>query len=452
MRIEDFTRLKKIVKPRKAYSMYYYRPVTGFSIDSRSLRPGDAFLALKGPHHDGHRFAASAVHKGASMVIASRRISLPKKVPLWIVDDLPAVLAALTRYVRQRSGARVYAVTGSVGKTTTKEMLAFLLESRYSVKKNIATENNLLGVAKTIFGREYEERLVLELGTNAPGEIEHLAWMSRPDVGVVTWIKPVHLERLKSLEGIAREKTSLFEKIPKIHAVLNYDDARLRTASFRPVSWYGSDERCRVWARPADRSLRGATYLINGRFPLTFPFPYELFLSNALAAIAAALLEKIPLEEAVRRMNEFAGYPRGRMDVRTHHGVSFLHDAYNANPFSCRQVLKLIARIPARKIFVLGDMKELGERSVDYHAGLAKPVRDAGITLCVTVGSRARALHEALRSSRTCEVYHCAHYQDAAARLRSRLRAGDWVVVKGSRSVGLERIFPLLGCPKTFAA
>ena len=221
--ISDFKILERIVKPSNIYNIYHFRPLTGVSIDSRSIKRGEIFIAIKGKHHDGHKFIKKAIDKGAALVIAQQYLPINSKVPFFVVEDTYEAIKAIATYIRKIKKPFVYAITGSIGKTTTKEMLNFLLADNFTVLKNEKTENNILGVAKTIFSLKDEKILILELGTNAKGEIESLAKMCTPDVGIITFIKPVHLEGLGSLSDVRDEKLSLLGVNSKMKVILNRD-------------------------------------------------------------------------------------------------------------------------------------------------------------------------------------------------------------------------------------
>jgi UDP-N-acetylmuramyl pentapeptide synthase len=214
------------------YNLYHFKPLAGFSLDSRSLKENDGYIALKGRYHDGHEFIDEAIRKGASLVIAQKDTACKFKVPFFIVDDTYRALATVAAYIRKKKNPYIYAIAGSVGKTTTKEMLSFLLEGNCKVLKSYKTENNILGISKTLFALGDEKIVVMELGTNAFGEMEALAKIVYPDVGIITFIKPVHLEGLKTMKGIFEEKTSLLKINPAIKAILNKDDPYLRRINF----------------------------------------------------------------------------------------------------------------------------------------------------------------------------------------------------------------------------
>jgi UDP-N-acetylmuramoyl-tripeptide--D-alanyl-D-alanine ligase len=444
--VSDFIVLKNLLTPRKIYNLYFFKPVKCFSLDTRSLRRGDAFIALRGKYKDGHRFIPEAIKKGARLIIAERNTYAKRcKVPFFVVEDSYRALEVLARFVRREKNPFVYAITGSVGKTTTKEMLSFLLSRDYSVCRNHKTENNILGVAKTIFSLQAEAVLILELGTNAPGEMRVLSRMSEPDVGVITFIKPVHLERFKTLTGVFKEKAVLFKGSPRITAVLNRDDPYLRrVSSSGEKHWFGQGSKASLRARLKKRTPGSVVFLINEKFELTLPRQYEHFIHNALAAILAASLKKIPLKALIGRMNRFRAFPEGRMQWVRKKGFAFLHDAYNANPYALQQALKVISTYPQQKVAVLGDMLELGKGAKSYHAGLAKGIISGDFLYCLTIGRYMRFLQKELKKYGYTNGIHLSSSKAAASFLREKVPKGTIILLKGSRSMALEKIIDLL--------
>ncbi|MBD3264549.1 MAG: hypothetical protein GF375_05570, partial [Candidatus Omnitrophica bacterium] len=194
MVIKDFKIIEKLIKPEKIYNIYHFKPIESFSIDSRTSCSNCAFIALRGKHKDGHNYIKAAIKRGAGLIIAEEFIPLEKRVPFFVVDDCYRVLYPLINFVRRKHDPVVCAVSGSLGKTTTKEMLGFLLEGERRVKTSEKTENNILGIAKTFFSLKDEQIVVAEAGTNFTGEIKNIAGAIKPDIGIITFIKPVHLK------------------------------------------------------------------------------------------------------------------------------------------------------------------------------------------------------------------------------------------------------------------
>jgi UDP-N-acetylmuramoyl-tripeptide--D-alanyl-D-alanine ligase len=447
MIISDFKLLEKVIKPYKIRNLYHFTQVLGFSIDSRKIKKGQAFIAITGKHFDGHDFIKAAIKKGAACVISQKYISTNPKVPFFIVQDSYAALANICRFIRKTKKPFVYAITGSVGKSTTKEMLSFILESHRNLIKSQNNENNLLGVAKTILSLHDEDTMVLELGTNKAGEIEELADICLPDVGVVTFIKPSHLKGLNDLKGVLKEKTSFLKNNKKIKPVLNRDDDYLRKLKLpQEVYWAGIDKSSTIYAKKVKNDAMMSTFLINGAYPLTLPFYQEHFITNALLALASASLLKVPLKDLVERMNNYRNVLPGRMQIREQKKAVILNDAYNANPYSCVCTLKAIKKYPHKKIAVLADMLELGPESRRYHVSLAKEIVNNNFDYCLTFGKHSYYLRQKLCELGFKNAHHFSSHQDIAQFINAEVLGSIdrdkrcLILLKGSRSMELEKV------------
>ncbi len=458
MEITDHTLLARIVKPYQMRGLYHFRPVSSFSIDSRSLTPGQGFIAIKGKFHDGHDYIVEAVAKGASLIISQRSPNANQggaaaiaRLPYYLVDDTYRALGELCHFIRRSKKLFVVGITGSVGKTTTKEMLVFLLNARQAPASNQGTENNFLGLAKTILAVKDQKSMVVELGANHPGEIQSLADVCQPDLGIITYIKPVHLEGLKSLREIYQEKISLFAAHPRMKAVLNRDDPYLcRTRLARKIYWYGKSKTCDLWASVLKRQDGLTFFRLQGKHLLSLPTYREYFISNALAAILTAHLLGFSIEESAERMSRFDNYLSMRMEMQRRKGLLVVNDAYNANPYACVQALRALRTYPGRKIAVLADMLELGPKSALYHKMLAPELIKNRFDCCLTFGRDSAYLQEQLRSLGFRQAFHLSSYRAIARfiKLRSRQRGNRadacLVFLKGSRKMGLEKVLEYL--------
>jgi len=448
--ITDFRVLERILKPKEAFNLYHFKPIKGFSIDSRSIKKYQAYIAIKGKYHDGHKFIKRAVAKGAAFIVAQKYIPTKPKVPFFIVNDTYQALAAIAAYIREKKNPIVYCITGSIGKTTTKEMLSFLLEPHFKVLKNKKTENNLLGVGKTILSLEDEEIIVLELGTSARGEIKMLAQISRPDIGIITFIKPVHLEGLGSLKGIFKEKTSLFGVDRKIKAILNRDDPYLaKVGNLNKIYWFGKRKNNDLWARLIKREGSDSVFLIQNKYKLTFPSHYEEFMANSLAAILGARLLGIPLTNLIAQMNNFSNWPAMRMQMQELNGFFILNDAYNANPYSLAKALAGLKKYSLKKIAVIGDMLELGKKSMYYHRSIAPSIIKNGFDYCLTLGEHALHLNDELKKSGYRRAVHFVSHQDIAHFINNKAKTAQQrkrylIFLKGSRKMELEKVIDYL--------
>lgn len=445
--INDLKLLESLIKPQKVYNRRFFKPIKAFSIDSRSIKKGEAFIAIKGKISDGHKFIGQVANKGANCIIGQKYIATDCQLPFLVVKDTKQALIAICRYIRESKKPFVYAITGSVGKTTTKEMLYFLIEDHWSVIKSQKTENNLLGVAKTILALRDEQVLIAELGTNHKGEISTLSKMLVPDVGIITSIKPVHLEGLGSLGNIFKEKLSLLSGNPKMKLILNHDDAYLKKVKAKgAIYWFGSSKSNNLFARCLKRDSLSSQFLIQNRYRLRLPRYQESFIVNILAAILAARLRGLKLEILVSRIKKFKTLPAMRMQVKKLKRLLVLNDAYNSNPYSVIQGLKSLKDHPLKKIAVIGDMLELGKKSLYYHQSLAPQVIKSKFDYCLTFGNYSRHLQKKLLKLGYRRAFHFSSHRDLASFINKninknhRLKQSYLVFLKGSRKMELEKV------------
>jgi UDP-N-acetylmuramoyl-tripeptide--D-alanyl-D-alanine ligase len=435
------------------------RLVGRISIDSRALGRGDCFVALRGPRFDGHEFVSDVARLGASAAVVSdptRAMNSPSALALLQVQDtLTALHKLATNYRRlMPPTTRLIAVTGSSGKTTTKELIAAVLGERFNVVESSGNNNNHIGVPLNLLRLDpAHDYGVFELGTNHPGEIAVLADMVKPDVGVITNIGLGHVEFFGDEAGVAREKGSLLEVLPRNGdglAVLNADDkwcAELRTRTNATVVTVGIDNFA---------DIRASEIKINGdvKFRLNIAKKREDVvvrlktlgrhqIYNALQAAAIGYFAGMDLDE-IRIGLEHAQFPRMRMEPITINGVRFVNDCYNANVVSMKAALQMIRETPCagRKVAVLGDMLELGEWTRPAHCDIGALAANCGLALLVTVGQSARLIAQAAVEAgmETHRVLPLATAREAGETIRALVHEGDLVLFKGSRRLQLERI------------
>jgi UDP-N-acetylmuramoyl-tripeptide--D-alanyl-D-alanine ligase len=419
---------------------------TGVSIDSRSLAPGDLFVALVGPNADGHAYVAGALKSGAAAALVARRPEdVAADAPLILVDDTQAALERLGRAGRARCQARIAAITGSVGKTGTKEMLAFVLAEQAPTHRSAASYNNQWGVPLSLARMPRDVRYgVFELGMNHAGEIAALTVQVRPHVALVTTVEAAHLEFFSGIEAIADAKAEIFLGVePGGAAVLNGDNpmhdrlaAAARAAGIARVLSFGagagSDLRL-VAAQIAAEQSEVEAEILGARLTYRLGQPGRHLVMNSLGVLgAAALLGADPAQaaEALSRLPGLAG--RGqRQAIPVGAGAAVLIDeSYNASPASMRAAFAVLGAAAGRRIAVLGDMRELGERGPALHADLADLLVAAGIDLVFTAGPLMRHLHDALPAA-----LQGAWRPGAAGLLQpliDALQPGDTITVKGS--------------------
>lgn len=429
---------------------------TGVCIDSRVTTPGALFVACPGERVDGHAFVTEALQRGAAGALVSRvSTGEPWSLHSWdggavvLVRDTRAALRALARYWRSRHSTSVIGVTGSVGKTTTKEVIASVLAQDRPVLRSRANLNTELGLPMCLMELDFSHRAaVLEMGMHALGEIRRLTEVADPEVGVVTNVQPVHLERLGTIERIAEAKAELVESLPPTGAaVLNADDPRVVAMSCRTPArclTYGLTPSADVWADDvASRGISGVSFTVHHRGAsahVQTPLLGVHSVYAGLAAVCVALWMGVPFHDAVGRLAHVDQQLR-QVVVQGIAGAKIIDDTYNASPGSVLAALDLLAQTPGRHIAVLGDMLELGSFEQEGHAIVGRRAAEVADWL-LALGPRARGIAAAARASGMLPeaVEWLSRDDEAIERLRAGLREGDIVLVKGSRSMRLDRV------------
>jgi UDP-N-acetylmuramoyl-tripeptide--D-alanyl-D-alanine ligase len=431
------------------------------SIDSRTAAAGECFVAIRGERFDGHQFIEAAIARGARGVMAERAWSqagreagLPPGLVVIEVDDTTRALQAVALDVRRRSGARVVAITGSAGKTTTKEVTAEFLADRYRVFRNKGNLNNHIGLPLSLLElRSRPEVAVVELGMNHPGEIRTLVGIAEPEVRVWTNVGDAHLGFFESADAIADAKAEILEHAgPDAVLVANADDHRImsRTASFAGrVITFGTDVPADVQAVDVElRGLEGTAAVVRtraGEVRLETPLLGLGNLSNVLAAFAVATHLGVPPEAAAARAAHLKpAFHRGEL-LRMPGGITLIDDSYNSSPAALKRTLETVAAATgsARKTAVLGEMLELGEHAARLHEECGRAAAAAGLDLLIAAGgAAAKALADAAVSAgmRAAAVVYVASKEEAADVALRRIRPGDLVLVKGSRGIGTDLV------------
>jgi UDP-N-acetylmuramoyl-tripeptide--D-alanyl-D-alanine ligase len=431
----------------------------GVSIDSRTCAPGSAFVAIRGPYQDGHAFVGHAASRGATALVVSHltpEVEACGHLAVVLVDDTTRALGRLGAFHRRRFSLPVVGVTGSVGKTTTKELAATVLGTRYRVLKAPGSLNNQWGVPLTLLQlAPTHEVAVVELGMNALGEIAALAELARPSVGVVTTIAPAHLGHLGSLDAIQQAKGELVEAIPADGVVvLNADDARVLDLGRRTrgrVVTFGESPAADLSLSSVVATPRALGFTVtHGGSPVavTLPLPGRHNAWNAAAALAVGHVLGVSLGAGAEALRQ-ASPVQGRLAWREVAGVLILDDTYNANPVSLRSALDVLtdaggAEGAGRAWVLLGDMLELGPRSEEAHRDAGRWVAALPVAGLVTVGQGARLAALSAAAAGCPEVRACDTPAEGAHHLAGRLAAGDRVLVKGSRGMHMERALEAL--------
>ena len=447
--------------------------VTDALIDSRYTIPGSLFVALPGERVDGHDFVEDAFARGASFAFVQRDISgdnpvldlrvaaspdavAPPDAPLVIrVENTLQALQQVARFWRRKLNLRVIGITGSVGKSTTKELAAAVLEQRYSTLKNSGNLNNEIGLPLTILRlSEGHQRAVLEMGLYVPGEIAFLCDLAQPHVGVITNVGTVHAERAGSQEAIARGKAELVQSLPPAPdgvAILNYDDPWVRDMAGQTqaqVFFYGMEPQADLWADQVEglglEGIRFRLHYGNETMHLRVPLIGRHSVHTALRAAAVGLVEGLTWQEIVNGLR--AGHTQLRLvAVRAESGALLLDDTYNASPQSMMAALNLLDEMDGRKIAVLGDMLELGPYELQGHEKVGIRAAEVADEI-VTIGERGRMIAAAACRAKfpNCELTELENSDQAIEFLRDLLQANDVVLVKGSRGMCMDRIVAVL--------
>jgi UDP-N-acetylmuramoyl-tripeptide--D-alanyl-D-alanine ligase len=432
----------------------------GVATDTRSIRPGEIFVPIRGATHDGHRYLDRAAGGGAGAVLVERGwAEHPLACTVVAVRESLAALGDLAAFHRRRQPAQVLAVAGSNGKTTTKEMTATILREAWgagAVLHTPGTRNNLVGMPLTLLALRASQRVaVLELGMNGPGEVWRLAEIAAPDAGVITCVAPEHLEGVGSLHGAAEAEAELFRRLrPSATAVVNADDP-LVVAAAAPfpgrVVRFGTDGEVRAEG-VTDHGLEGTTFRLRadgGETTVRLPVPGRHNVGNALAAAALARLAGASLD-AVRAGLERFEAPSMRMQVqRLPNRITVINDAYNANPASMAAALQTLAATPAtRRLAVLGEMRELGAETEAAHRELGRAAAASAPDLLLAIGPWAGLVRDAAVAAGLApdRIAVADDHAAAAEHLRVACRPGDLILLKGSRGASLEAVLAhLLG-------
>ncbi|HMM20352.1 MAG TPA: UDP-N-acetylmuramoyl-tripeptide--D-alanyl-D-alanine ligase [Selenomonadales bacterium] len=430
----------------------FQKSFTGVSTDTRTLRAGNLFLALKGENFDGHDYLVRAVDSGAAGVIIGKKdVYVPERTTAVLVDDPLLAFQQLARFHRRRFSIPVVAITGSNGKTTTKDMIAAVLSSRLKVLKTQANYNNDVGLPLTLLNlNRQHQAAVVEMGMRAQGEIRRLAEVALPTMAVITNVGETHMEILGSLENIAAAKGELVEAVGKDGlVVLNADNPLVRAMAKRTsarVTFFGFARDASVRAENlvvSERQIAFDCVSPQGVFPVAVPAPGKHNAYNALAAVAVGLEMGLTPAEINAGMGTFL--PSGmRLNVEIFGDYTVINDAYNASPMSMAAAAEALASIAkGRKVAVLGDMLELGDVAVEAHRRVGKKLAEEGIQVVVTVGELARHIAKAALDSGVDVTVACQTHDEAQEALRKLMRPGDTILIKGSRGMKMETVLTL---------
>ncbi|GAB4293160.1 MAG: UDP-N-acetylmuramoyl-tripeptide--D-alanyl-D-alanine ligase [Ignavibacteriaceae bacterium] len=432
------------------YNPDVYLPVKSVSIDSRTTIPGSLFIAIEGEKYDGHDFVLAALKKGAAAIMINEKVIqrfYKLNVPFITVKNTVDSLGHLAAIWRSRLNAKVIGITGSSGKTSTKDILADILSVKFRVNKTIANNNNHIGVPLTIFSTKAEHQiLIAELGTNHFGEIGYTAPILNPDYALITNIGRAHIKYLKNKKKILQEKSDLFiaARKNKGKIFINNDDPMLRDygKKLKGKISYGFAERSRIKGKILSYDKLGRPDLMikhpGGEIRVNLPLAGEQNAKNFLAAAAVAVTLGVNNKDIERSVKKINPTPN-RLNVLNYKKFVLIDDSYNSSPDSIRYAFELLNKITVypRKVVVLGDMLELGREAIRIHQNLAQSIRKNSITEVYTYGALMKHLHEALKGSRITSR-HFRERKSLKRFIAAKDFSGSVILVKGSRSMKME--------------
>ena len=427
-------------------------PVTAVVTDSRKVVPGCVFVCFPGQRVDGHDYAAAAIEGGALCVVANHPVEGVPADKLVLAPSSHKAMVRMGANYRMLFAPKMIGVTGSVGKTTTKEFCYAVLSAFGETIKTEGNQNNELGMPRTLMRLESStEYAVIEMGMSHAGEIDRLARAARPDVGIITCIGVSHIGNLGSQENICKAKLEICNGLPEgAPLVLNYDDPFLRKAALpahvRPVWFSLSDENADVCALSIRQETDGMSFVLedqeHGTFVVNIPAMGRHNVANALAAYCAATRLGCDAKRVIRGLSNFEQTGR-RQKVVDSEGVTVIEDCYNANPDSMKAALAMFKDFPCKRRFaLLGDMLELGELSREAHEELGRLAAESGLYCLITYGEQAKRT-AVVAAAKGVETLHADSYREAADALLSRVQPGDAVLVKASHGMALEKVLDI---------
>jgi UDP-N-acetylmuramoyl-tripeptide--D-alanyl-D-alanine ligase len=429
--------------------------VSGVCTDSRQIEQGCLFVALRGKNYDGHDYIVDAAKAGAKAILIDRNLPVPDElktgdVCVLKVDDTLAALGDLARFYRKSlgHGVSVVAVTGSNGKTTTREIIHHVLSKKRRGHRSPRNYNNAVGVPLSIFGIEPDHDFaVLEVATNAPGEIANLSRIAQPDIAVITGIAPSHLEGLNNVDGVCQEKAAIVTGLAERGVVICGSDYPPLLEKLKPLGSpiirFGVDVDADIMATNVERTDSGIRFATNDRCTISLPITGMCNVKNALAALAVVRRMGMTSGEFADAIADFTAVPQ-RMSVHHVNGITIIDDTYNANPASmaaAMEELEIYAKA-RRRVFICGDMNELGEASNEFHEALGRKIAASSIDLLLATGPQAAlTANTALKQGMGQSAVQKSISSKRLARLvKSLIMDEDVIMVKGSRSMEMEKV------------
>ena len=417
--------------------------ISSITADSRTAGPGSLFAALKGERADGHDFVKGLEGKALCAVVEHE---VEADLPQIVVESTYRAIGAIGAYIREKSGVIVVGVTGSVGKTSVKELTASVVSQRFSVLKTEKNHNNELGLPMTLFRLEPEnEAAVLEMGISYFGEMDRISRIARPDIAVYTNIENVHTENLIDRDGVLRAKTELVANMRGNTLILNAEDDKLagyKLPSGKKAVYYGIDGEAFVTASDIEyhgmESVDFTLHVGADSIRVSLPAAGRHMVLNSLAAAAAGHELGLTMQEIKRGIEAYRTVS-GRMEKSEYKGAVIMNDCYNASPASMAASLRVLAQGSGRRLALLGDMLELGERTVELHEGVGRLAAELGVDMLVAVGGLGAHIAKAAKEAGLEKAFALSR-DEAVELIKNELREGDTLLVKASRGMKLEQL------------
>lgn len=428
------------------------KPYNSVSIDSRKIQNGDLFFALKGSKTDGHLFISEAIKRGARGIVISNKKFIPKEnnVDIIIVDDTLKALQNLSKYIRKKSNAKIVTITGSMGKTTTKEFAAKLLSAKFNVLKSEGNLNSTSGLPLSLIKLSEDHQIaVLEMATNKKGEIAQLTKITKPDVAAILNISEVHLEFFGSLKNIAKEKLSVIKHLHKDSTVIfNNDDYLLKDIAYSKKYSYGLENKSDLMIKDAEPIMpygyKGKFLEKGNTYPFYFPIRGKWNLYNLLAAVSITRNFNVPWDTIIDIIPHLEiPSMRGKL-YHLHNDILLIDDSYNSNPRALYEACSDFNNlsVKGRKILILGDMLELGKHSEKLHKIIGEKIAHLNIASVFCIGNLSYLIIKKIKSksSNKIETFHYEKAEDALDFILNYIKKGDSILIKGSRGIGLDLI------------
>lgn len=426
-----------------------------FARNTKEISQGDIYVGFKGEKYDGGKFYEEAINAGAAGCIINKIEDLEiKRIPnkfVIQVDDTIKAIGQIAKLKREKYDIPVIAVTGSVGKTSTKDIIYSVVSQKYHTLKTQANLNNHIGMPLTILGLKDHEALVVEMGMNHFGELSYLTNIAKPTIAVITNVGTAHIGNLGSRENILKAKLEILEGLPKEggYVVINNDNDLLHkwqseNEKYKVIT-YGINNTSTYMAKDVEYSEEGSNYKLNGVSKIEVPVRGEAFVYNSLAAVSIGKILDIPMEKIAKGIKEFE-LTKMRLDIqKSEYGYTIINDCYNANYDSMKAALDCLSKIQGeRRIAVLGDMGELGEYSKELHEKVGKVVAEDKVDILITVGTEAKQIAETAKQNGVEKTYSFDDLKDAIDKLKKVLAVNDVVLVKASHYMNFEEIVKAL--------